>query len=264
MITNCCSAAHAPKLSRLLPASRTGVLCVQHPTTAARPAPGCQVFILSISGIPRNTSFLPFRVTSCNFATLRRSRKGEKVFSVVFRGPSWTKKVFSVVLRGPPVFSVVLRGPSWTKKGVLSGPSWPFVDKKGVLSGPSWPSVDKKVFSVVLRGPPWSVLSGPSWPFVDKKGVLCGPPWPSVDKKGVLCGPPWPSVDKIRFSPLRGRPAPSRIDQITTVQSSVQTNLNEPCYNARHLLWTLVIAHTTLLRALVSSRRPSPIPKIPP
>ena len=101
----------------------------------------------------------------------------------VLRGPSWPfvdKKVFSVVLRGPPwtkkVFLVVLRGPSWIKKGVLRGPSWPSVDEKGVLSGPSWPSVDKK-------------------------GVLRGPSWPFVDKKGVLCGPPWPSVDKIRFSP---------------------------------------------------------------
>ena len=183
-------------LSRLLPASRTRVLCVQHPTTAARPAPGGQVFILSISGIPRNTSFLPFRATSCNFATLRRSRKG------VLRGPGpWTKKVFSVVLRGPSwtkkVFSVVLRGPSWTKKVFLV-----------VLRGPSW---TKKVFSVVLRGPPWTkkgVLSGPSWPFgpswtkkvfsvaLDKKGVL---PWPSVDKKGVLCGPRGPPWTKKKF-----------------------------------------------------------------
>ena len=164
-------------LCRLLPASRTRVLRVQHPTTAARPAPGGQVFILSISGIPRNTSFLPFRAISCNFASLRRSRKG------LLHGPS---------------------RPFVDKKGVLRGPSWPFVDKKGVLRGPSWPSVDKKG---VLSGPSWpfadkkGVLSGPSWPSVDKKGVLRGPSWPSVDKKGVLCGPSRPFVDQKRFSP---------------------------------------------------------------
>ena len=150
-------------LFRLLPAYRTRVHCVKHPTTAARPAPGGQVFILSISGIPRNTSFLPFRAISCNFASLRRSRKG------LLHGPS---------------------RPFVDKKGVLSGPSWPFVDKKGVLSGPSWPFVDKK-----------GVLRGPSWPSVDKKGVLSGPSWPFVDKKGVLRGPSWPFVDKKRCSP---------------------------------------------------------------
>ena len=140
----------------------------------------------------------------------------KKVFSVVLRGPSWTKKVFSVVLRGPPwtikVFSVVLRGPPWTKKVF-------FV----VLRGPSWTI---KVFSVVLRGPPWTkkvffvVLRGPSWPFVDKKKflvvlrgprgqkeVLSGPSWPSVDKKGILRGPSWPFVDKKKFLVvLRGPP----------------------------------------------------------
>ena len=95
-------------------------------------------------------------------------------------------------------------------------PLWaPFVGYFGVrtkmrLPCPSW---TKKVFLVVLRGPSWT--------------------------------------KKVFFLAL------SWIDEITTVQSSVQTNLNEPCYNACHLLWTLVIAHTTLLRALVSSRRPS-------
>ena len=190
-ITNCCSAAHAPMLSRLLPASRTRVLRVQHPTTAARPAPGGQVFILSISGIPRNISFLPFRVTSCNFASLCRSRKG------LLHGPS---RPF-VDKKG------VLRGPSWPfvdKKGVLRGPSWPFVDKKKflvVLCGPSW---TKKVFSVVLRGPPWTkkvflvVLRGPSWTKKVFSVVLRGPSW---TKRGVLSGPSRPFVDQKRFSP---------------------------------------------------------------
>ena len=249
-------------LSRLLPASRTRVLCVQHPTTAARPAPGGQVFILSISGIPRNTSFLPFRAISCNFASLRRSRKGllhgpsrpfvdkKGVLSGpswpfvdkkgVLSGPSWPfvdqEKVFFMALRDPPwtkkVFLVVLRGPSWTKKVfsvVLRGPPWTKKVFFVVLRGPSW---TKKVFSVVLRGPSRTkkgVLSGPSRPSVDKKGVLRGPSWPSVDKNGVLRGPSWPFVDKKGV--LCGPPWPS----VDKIRFSPRPFADRPNYNLANL-----------------------------
>ena len=53
-----------------------------------------------------------------------------KVFFVVLRGPSWTKKIFSPALRGQTKLCPY--------KGFLRGPSWPFVDKKGFLPRPSW------------------------------------------------------------------------------------------------------------------------------
>ena len=208
-------------------------------------------------------------MTSCNFASLRRSRKG------LLHGPS---RPF-VDKKG------VLRGPSWPsvdKKGVLSGPSWPSVDKKGVLSGPSWPFVDKK-----------GVLSGPSWPFVDKKGVLSGPSWPFVDKKGVLRGPSWPFVDQKRCSP---RPFADRPNYNLANLSSGKRQRAlvqrlpsppDPCNRSSYArtsthdfpapLPSRKSPHNpanpasdnqsntrhTLVEALVSSRRPSPILKIP-
>ena len=96
------------------------------------------------------------------------------------------------------VFSVVLRAPPWIKRCS----SRPFVDQKGVLRGPSWPFVDKKVFLPTLRGSRKGVLRGPSWPFVDKKVFL---PTLRGSRKGVLRGPSWPFVDKKVFLPaLRG------------------------------------------------------------
>ena len=65
-------------------------------------------------------------------------------------------------------------------KGVLRGPSWPFVDKKRFSSRPS---STKTVFFAALRGLSWtkkvflvalmdqnSILRGPSWPLVALRG----------------------------------------------------------------------------------------------
>ena len=136
--------------------------------------------------------------------------------SAVLRGPPWPfvdKRCCScsspwspVALRGQKVlqlqFSVVLRGPSWTKGvavAVLRGPPWPFVDKRCCSCSSPCPSValrGQKVlqlqFSVSLRGPSWTkgvavaVLRVPPWPFVDKRCCSCSSPCPSVDQKTVL------------------------------------------------------------------------------
>ena len=103
-------------------------------------------------------------------------------------------------LRCPPP---PLRG---QKKVFFAPPSRPFVDKKGYVC----PSVRKdafalrcspcpsaalrgqkgsKMFSVPLRGPPWTkrdVLRAPPW---TKKGFLRAPSRPFADKKGVLPAP---------------------------------------------------------------------------
>ena len=92
---------------------------------------------------------------------------------------------------------------------------------KGVLRGPSCPFVDQKVFFVPLRGPSWIKRCSPrpfvalrgsrrcsSCPFValrGLKGVLRGPSWPFVDKKvffAAFRGPSW--IQKVFFVPLRG------------------------------------------------------------
>ena len=123
---------------------------------------------------------------------------------MVLRGPPWTKRCSPPALRGQTKLQ--------PRKGFLRGPPWPSVDKK-VFPPP--PFADRpnynpeKVFSVVLRGPPWTKRCPPcpsARPFTDQKGVLRGPPWPSVDKK-VFPPPlrgqtlttlkrcsPWPSV----------------------------------------------------------------------
>ena len=115
------------------------------------------------------------RCSPCPFAD-RPNYALAKIFFVVLRGPSWTKRG---VLRGPPrpprtkrakvfscpfadrpnyalakIFFVVLRGPSWKKRGVLRAPSrtdqimplqrfssWSFVALRG----------QKEVFSAALR-----------------------------------------------------------------------------------------------------------------
>ena len=88
------------------------------------------------------------------------------------------------------------------KKGVLRGPSWPFVDQRGLRCSPrpSVPSADQKrcspwplrgskgfkVFSAPLRVPPWTkkvFFVVPSWPFVDQRGSRCSP-CPSVPLRG--------------------------------------------------------------------------------
>ena len=117
-------------------------------------------------------------------------------------------------LRGQKVlqlqFSVVLRGPSWTKSvavAVLRGPPWPFVDKRCCSCSSPCPSValrGQKVlqlqFSVSLRGQKvlqlqFSVsLRGPSWTKGVAVAVLRVPPWPFVDKRCCSCSSPCPSV----------------------------------------------------------------------
>ena len=164
------------------------------------------------------------------------------------------------------------------KKGVLQWSFWPSVDKKGVLDvvlrGPlvdqkrcsPWSFValrgQKRCSFVVLRGPPWTkkvflvVLRGPSW---TKKVFSCVPAAQFVRKKVFSSGPSWPSVDKKGFPH-----APSRIDQITTLQISVQTfRHTSPSTTPAIPPRTLAIARHTLVRAPMTSRRPSPIPKIP-
>ena len=174
--------------------------------------------------------FVDKRCCSCSSPCPSASLRGQKVlqlqFSVVLRGPSWTKGVAVAVLRGPPwpfvdkrccscsspcpsaslrgqkvlqlQFSVSLRGPSWTKSvavAVLRGPPWPFVDKRCCSCSSPCPSVPlrgQKVlqlqFSVVLRGPSWT------------KGVAVAvlrvPPRPFVDKRCCSCSSPCPSVDQ--------------------------------------------------------------------
>ena len=110
--------------------------------------------------------FVDKRCCSCSSPCPSVALRGQKVlqlqFSVVLRGPSWTKGV--AVLQ----FSVSLRGPSWTKGvavAVLRVPPWLFVDKRCCSSA-------------VLRVPPW--------PFVDKRCCSCSSPCPSVDQKTVL------------------------------------------------------------------------------
>ena len=109
--------------------------------------------------------FAPHRVTSrikkrcspCTSVALR----GKKVFFAPLRVTSRIKKrcspCTSVALRGKKVFFAPLRVTSRIKKGVLRVPPWPSVDKKGVLRAPSRNFADQeKVFSVYLRGPPWT------------------------------------------------------------------------------------------------------------
>ena len=115
--------------------------------------------------------------------------RGQKMFLVALRVPSWIKKVFSAslrVLRGQKVFSTTLRGqkmflvalrvPSWIKK-MFSASLRVLRGQKGVLHDPSWTK---------------DVLSGPSRPFVDKKDVLRVSPRPPRTKR---CSPR-PFVDK--------------------------------------------------------------------
>ena len=128
----------------------------------------------------------------------------------------------SVALRGQKVlqlqFSVVLRGPSWTKGvavAVLRVPPWPFVDKRCCSRRSPCPSASlrgQKVlqlqFSVSLRVPSWTKgvavlqfsvsLRGPSWTKGVAVAVLRVPPCGSSWTKGVavLRVPPWPFVDK--------------------------------------------------------------------
>ena len=67
-----------------------------------------------------------------------------------------------------------LRGPSWIKR---CSPR-PFValrGSKGVLRGPSWPFVDQKVFFAALRGPSWIKRCSPR-PFVAQAAELRGSP----------------------------------------------------------------------------------------
>ena len=189
---------------------------------------GVAVAVLRVPPRP----FVDKRCCSCSSPCPSASLRGQKVlqlqFSVVLRGPSWTKGVAVAVLRVPPrpfvdkrccscsspcpsvalrgqkvlqlQFSVSLCGSSWTKGvavAVLRGPPWLFVDKRccssAVLRVPPWLFVDKRCCSsAVLRVPPR--------PFVDKRccssAVLRVPPWPFVDKRCCSCSSPCPSVDQ--------------------------------------------------------------------
>ena len=152
------------------------------------------------------------------------------------------KEVF-VVLRGPWFF-VALRG----KRGVLRGPSWPFVffvvlrGKRGVLRGPSWFFVALRgKRGVVLRGPSWKkrcsssfvvlrvVLRGPSWPFVEKEVFFVVLRGSSSRKKRcsswsfvVLRGPSW----KKRCSSRLFACPPGSNSEITTYDRPLHSNSN--------------------------------------
>ena len=136
----------------------------------------------------------------------------QMVFFAVLRGPSWTKRSCSCRCSSPRpsvssadkgVAVAVLRGPycpSWIKRGVLRGPSRPFVDKKKLQL--------PLQFSAALR-----VLRGQrccrcrsSWPllsFVDQKrcssrsfAALRGQKEAAV-AVAVLRGPPCPPRTKV-------------------------------------------------------------------
>ena len=126
--------------------------------------------------------------------SLRGSSWTKSVAVAVLRGPPWpfvdkrccscSSPCPSASLRGQKVlqlqFSVVLRGPSWTKGvavAVLRVPPWLFVDKRCCSSA---------VLS--LRVPPR--------PFVDKRCCSCSSPCPSVDQKAVLPAPSCILVDE--------------------------------------------------------------------
>ena len=222
--------------------------------------------------------FVDKKCCSCSSPCPSVALRGQKVlqlqFSVVLRGPSWTKGVAVAVLRVPPwpfvdkrccscsspcpsvalrgqkvlqlQFSVVLRGPSWTKGvavAVLRVPPWLFVDKKCCSCSSPCPSValrGQKVlqlqFSVVPRIPSWAkgvavaVLPVPPRPFVDKRCCSCSSPCPSASLRGQkvlqspfsvsLCGSSWTKgVAVLQFSVvLRG---PSWTKGVAVLQFSV-------------------------------------------
>ena len=131
------------------------------------------------------------------------------------------------VLRGPPWPSVdnkgVLPRPSRIDQmpcnGVLRGPPWPSVDNKGVLPRPSMNRPNyalAMVFSVALRGPPWTIKVFS--PALHEQTKLC-------PCKGFLRGPSLPFVDKKVFSPaLREQtklcPCKSQFRQTSTSPSN--------------------------------------------
>ena len=155
---------------------------------------GVAVAVLPVPPRP----FVDKRWCSCSSPCPSASLRGQKVlqlqFSVVLRGPSWTKGVAVAVLRVPPRPFVDKRCCS---SAVLRVPPWPFVDKKCCSCSSPCPSASlrgQKVlqlqFSVVLRGPSWTkgvavaVLRGPPWPFVDKRCCSCSSPCPSASLRG--------------------------------------------------------------------------------
>ena len=169
---------------------------------------GVAVAVLPVPPRP----FVDKRWCSCSSPCPSASLRGQKVlqlqFSVVLRGPSWTKGVAVAVLRVPPRPFVDKRCCS---SAVLRVPPCPFVDKKCCSCSSPCPSASlrgQKVlqlqFSVVLRGPSWTkgvavaVLRVPPRPFVDKRccssAVLRVPPCPFVDKKCCSCSSPCPSA----------------------------------------------------------------------
>ena len=169
---------------------------------------GVAVAVLRVPPRP----FVDKRCCSCSSPCPSASLRGQKVlqlqFSVVLRGPSWTKGVAVAVLRVPP---------------------WPFVDKRCCSCSSPWSSValrGQKVlqlqFSVSLRVPSWTkgvavaVLSVPPWPFVDKRCCSCSSPWSSVALRGqkvlqlqfsvVLRGPSWTKGVAVAVLPVPPRP----------------------------------------------------------
>ena len=169
---------------------------------------GVAVAVLPVPPRP----FVDKRCCSCSSPCPSASLRGQKVlqlqFSVVLRGPSWTKGVAVAVLRVPPWLFVDKRCCS---SAVLRVPPWLFVDKKCCSCSSLWSSValrGQKVlqlqFSVSLCGSSWTKgvavlqfsvsLRGPSWTKGVAVAVLRVPPWLFVDKRCCSCSSPWSSV----------------------------------------------------------------------
>ena len=136
---------------------------------------GVAVAVLRVPPWP----FVDKRCCSCSSPCPSVALRGQKVlqlqFSVVLRGPSWTKGVAVAVLRVPPWLFVDKRCCS---SAVLRGPPWPFVDKRCCSCSSPCPSVALRGQKVLQFSSPCPRL------FVDKRCCSCSSPWSSVALRG--------------------------------------------------------------------------------